>query len=170
MSCYVRKINRPKWNIANNLKDEIDINKLNADYLASCLKTQQGEISLWKIENEDEIDDVVVAISSMGDCIDKVDVVLVTDEQFQEIGISPINQPEGNSKIRDRHYKLIDLNYEKVGKLAKVIFYNIENDENSYKRISAPKVKSLLRKALENNEIELPNNSPLLEKLKENVT
>lgn len=165
MSYYVRKINRAKWNEAENLKNEEDINKLNADYLSTCLKTQQGEISLWKIEKKEELDDVVVAITSVGEYISKVDVVLLDENDLDKISIKPIKQPEGNSKIKDKHHKVENLNYEKIGKIAKIILHTIKNKNDNVKRISVPNVKRILLNAIEKGELKLPKESNLLKEL-----
>lgn len=165
MSYYVRKINRAKWNEAEALKDESDINKLNADYLATCLRTQQGVISLWKIENISEIKDVAVAICSIGEHIDKADFVLLDDKDLKSIGIMPINEPEGTSKIKENHYKVENLNYKKVGSLASLILSTINNKEDGYVRVKSSELRQFLLEAIKNDEIKLPLNEQLMTEL-----
>lgn len=165
MSYFVRKINRAKWNETEALKDETDINKLNADYLATCLRTQQGVISLWKIDDPSEIKDVAVAICSVGEHIDKVDFVLLDDKELQSIGIIPQNEPEGTSKIKEKHYKVENLNYKKIGSLACLILDTINNKENGYIRIKSPEVKQLLLEAIKNTELKLPLDEQLMTEL-----
>lgn len=169
MSYYIRKINRAKWKIAENLQEQEDINKLNADYLSTCLKTSQGQISLWKIEDVSQINDVVAAICSTGEHVNKVDFILLEENELSAIDILPINEPEGNSKIRENHYTIANLNYEKIGMLAKLIFNILENNENRYKRIQEPIVKKILIDAIENKEIKLPLHPTLMEELNINV-
>jgi len=155
MGYYVRKINRAKWNPSDNLSDKQDINKLEADFLSSCLKVQHGEISLWKINDESEINDVVTAIVSVGDYADKVDLILIDETDLNSAGINPINAPEGTSKIREQHYKLCDLNYETVGQVAKIIFSKIEIDATKCKRITARETQEIIKNAVTIGELDL---------------
>ncbi|MDD4187496.1 MAG: hypothetical protein PHX04_01820 [Bacilli bacterium] len=163
MSYYVRKINRAKWKTSEKLNDKEDVNKLEADFLSSCLKVQHGEISLWKIKDESEINDVVIAIVSVGDYADKVDLILIDENDLNNVDITPINAPEGNTKIREQHYKLCDLNYEAIGKVAKIIFNKIETDVTKCKRISARETKSIIINAVSTGELTLLPDSKLLE-------
>ena len=165
MSYYVRKINRAKWNESEALSNEEDINKLNADYLATCLRTQQGIISLWKIDNLCEINDVAIAICSTGEHVDKVDFALLDENELQKIGIVPINEPEGTYKIKDQHYMVDNLNYKKIGSLACLILNTINNKENGYIRISSSVIRQLLLEAINNNELKLPLNEHLMKEL-----
>lgn len=165
MSYYVRKINRAKWNESEALSNEEDINKLNADYLATCLRTQQGVISLWKIDDLCEINDVAIAICSTGEHVDKVDFALLDENELQEIGIIPINEPEGTYKIKEKHYKVENLNYKKLGSLAYLILNTINNKENGFIRIKSSIIKQLLLQAISNNEIKTPLNEQLRKEL-----
>lgn len=165
MSYYVRKINRAKWNESEALSNEENINKLNADYLATCLRTQQGVISLWKIDDLCEINDVAIAICSTGEHVDKVDFALLDENELREIGIIPINEPEGTYKIKEKHYKVENLNYKKLGSLAYLILNTINNKENGFIRIKSSIIKQLLLQAISNNEIKTPLNEQLRKEL-----
>ena len=133
--------------------------------MGTCLRTQQGIISLWKIDSVREINDVAIAICSTGEHVDKVDFALLDENELQEIGIVPINEPEGTYKIKDKHYKVENLNYKKIGNLACLILDTINNKENGYIRIKGPIVKQLLLEAIDNNELKLPLHEQLMNEL-----
>ena len=70
-----------------------------------------------------------------------------------------------NSKIKDKHHKVENLNYEKIGKIAKIILHTIKNKNDNVKRISVPNVKRILLNAIEKGELKLPKESNLLKEL-----
>jgi len=60
MALQVRKINKAKWLRA----DIVNSAEIPADAITNCLRTQQNNLSVWRIKSEDEIENAVIAISS----------------------------------------------------------------------------------------------------------
>lgn len=156
MQLLVRKINRSKWNNA-----EDDVFKLSSDAITSCLRTSRKTLSVWKINSENELDEAVLALASNFQKLESIDVVIldgnylleVTVEQEQTDGVTPV--PD----LVQNHIDLKDLNYYKVGLIAEHIIDRIK--QKKIKRYTITELKDILKKAIEQKRLKIEhlNNS-----------
>jgi len=150
MQLLVRKINRSKWNNADE-----DIFKLSSDAITSCLRSSRNTLSVWKIESENNLDEAVLALISNFQKLESIDIVTLDGdylikamvEQEQTEGITPI------SDLVDSHYDLKNLNYYKIGIVAEHIIQRIRL--NKVKRYTINELKIILKKAIEQDRLKI---------------
>jgi hypothetical protein len=150
MQLLVRKINRSKWNNADE-----DIFKLSSDAITSCLRSSRNTLSVWKIESESDLDEAVLALISNFQKLESIDIVTLDGdylikamvEQEQTEGITPI------SDLVDSHYDLKNLNYYKIGIVAEHIIQRIKL--NKVKRYTINELKRILKKAIEQHRLKI---------------
>jgi hypothetical protein len=162
----VRRINRAKWYAIPELNGEVGIDELHADFLSTCLKVEKkGKISLWKIESDDDLDEVIVAVTiEKSDSFGKLDFIKITPEELNEIGLTPENIPQGMTGYKDNHFELKDLNYKKIGDIAGIILGNLEA-EDRYIRKPERAMKNAYLSKMESGEINAAMNPMLIGKL-----
>lgn len=147
----IRKINKSKW-LQINILEEDDVT---ADAITNCLKTTKNTLSVWEIENEYDINDAVLAIVSNQDHIETIDVVILSDIELSNQGITIIAS-SGNTPIeslRDIHRDLTQLTYSKLGVIKDHIVERIRNDK--LKRYTKGQLKKILKNAIEQGLLEL---------------
>lgn len=150
MQLLVRKINRSKWNNADD-----NVFNLSSDAITSCLRTSRNTLSVWKIESEDELDEAALALASNFQKLEAVDTVIldgdylerVTIEQEQTDGITPITD------LVENHFDLKNLDYYKIGLVAEHIVQRIKI--NKVKRYTIIELKSILKKAVEQERLKI---------------
>lgn len=95
MSFLVRKITRSKWP-----DDFCELHDIKADAYTD-LRTTNNALSFWKIEEERELEDVMLALATGPNCsLEKVTVAWVDEEELQSKGIE-IETSEGDTVIDD---------------------------------------------------------------------
>lgn len=162
----VRKVTKSKWN--NQLSDDADLNLvITADAITGCLRTKLNTLSIWKVEN---VDDAILALASMNDSIVPIDYIVLSEAFFEKNSIKIENIiAESNpvEELREKHYDIIELNYESLGLLSREIASNIASDKMNYiKRCKPKEVKEILQKAITDGKLKLEDLSPnLKEKL-----
>ncbi len=147
----VRKISKSKWFQIDIRKD----NDVSADAITNCLKTTNNTLSVWSIENEDDIEKAILAIASNLDHIETIDIVILNDEVLQESGIKIITS-KGNTPIeslKEIHRDLSELTFSKLGNVKDHIVERIRNDK--LRRFTKGKLKKILRDAIEKGFLEL---------------
>jgi hypothetical protein len=148
MPYFVRKISMVKWipeeNIADNPFD------VSADAITADLRTKSNTLSVWQIENENNIEDAVLAIVSGFDKIDTFDVVWIEKEELDKRGIKFVQSPGDTpiSHLVDTHIDLSFLNYYCVGLVAESIIDTIKSKR--FKRYYKVDTKKLLKDAISN--------------------
>jgi hypothetical protein len=91
----VRKVNKAKWINADNVKEPPS-----ADAITGCLRTTNNTLSVWRINNETELEDAVLAIVSGQERLDTIDVIVLDDEHFIKCKIST-EETEGRTPVED---------------------------------------------------------------------
>lgn len=129
--------------------------KLPADAVTTDLRTTQNELSVWKIQDESQLDDVFVALASNCDSIGTMRVVMISDDALQNLQIEE-EECEGDTpdeSYNNLHCNMIHLNYESVGSLAMVIIDCLK-DKNVWKSKSRSEIRTLLCQAYQNNALD----------------
>lgn len=166
MAFLVRKVSRAKW------PDEIcSISELNADLMTADLRTTGNTLSLWRIENEEELQSAVLALaaSSKTSKIENVSVVWIPEELFSSKGIRIDNANVGDTVIFDlqnTHRDACDLTYKKLGDVAEIIM-NEMLKEGHYKKFTKSEIKTALSNAyLDDRITEEKCNEDLIQEIK----
>jgi len=150
MALLVRKISRGKWP-----DNPCSINCLQADAI-SDLRTQGNTLSVWRVENLNEIDEAVLALaaSSKTERIETITIVWEDEEVFLKKGITVNDTVEGDTVVTDlrpKHRDLSDLSYDSLGVISEIIMNSL-NSSNT-KRIPRQDVKKILVNAYKNDRI-----------------
>ena len=156
MSLLVRKIEKGKW-LQNDIVSGEDVS---ADAITNCMKTKKNTLSMWRIDNEAQIDDAVLAIVSAHHHLDAIDVVWINKDQLEEKGVSMQDTP-GNTPVDDlvdNHVDVLDLTYISLGKVAHCIVKCFH--DSSVERYTRVRLKKLLRKAIESGRLETGRVAP----------
>lgn len=150
-----RKITLKKW------ESSIQSNLLNtaADAITADLRTGDNKLSLWQCREIDkhsqDIIDTVLAIGSAADQINKMDIVLLAEEELrndsQVIEYSLDETPVIDLSIQ--HADLCEMNYRLLGRLAYRIRNAIINDRCF--RFSKGEVVDIIRNATQNERLDV---------------
>ncbi len=147
----VRKITKSKW-FQNDILNGAEVS---ADAITNCLKTTKNTLSVWRVDNEETIEEAVLAIVANQQYLETIDVVLLDEEYFLKYQIK-IENTEGNTIVEDlknTHVDLIELDYNSLGKVAKHIIESINNDKS--KRFTLAKLREIIQRAIENKRLKL---------------
>lgn len=157
MTIYVRKISKAKWPseeeiLAKEFDAEI-IPSVRADALTSCLKTSQNTLSVWAVENstDEEIEKAILALITNAklERLNRIQVVYFSKEEVLSLGL-PLEASDGDTVIESLsklHNDLVDLNYEKLGKVSQLIISSLRLE--SVKTYNEKKLKTMLLKAIQ---------------------
>ena len=102
---FIRKIDsRARWNPegCNTVKER-------AKVVAENLFREPGDLySIWLVSTDQELYSVVASLSEYRSSKNKnIDFIWMTEEELQEVGISPKNQPEGGClHARNLHFNV----------------------------------------------------------------
>ena len=146
----VRKINKAKWITGNKVKDPPS-----ADAITGCLRTTNNTLSVWRINDETELVEAVLAIVSGQDHLETIDVVVLDDEYFVKCNIST-EQTEGLTPVedlKDTHMDLCRLDFWSIGMIAEHIIENIR--KNKLKRFRESELTKIIKNAVLENRLEL---------------
>ena len=147
----IRKINKAKWFQVDIINDS----DVSADAITNCLTTSRNKLSVWNIENEDDIEQAVLAIASSLEHIETIDVIILNTDILREYDINIITST-GNTPIeslKEIHRDLSGLTFSKLGQIKEHIVERIRNDK--LKRYTKGKLKKLLLNAIDTGILEL---------------
>lgn len=153
MSLLVKKIDKGKW-LQNDIVNGQDVS---ADAITNCLKTSGNTLSTWRIGNEAQIDDAVLAIVSAHQHLDAIDVVWISQGQLSQYGIIMQDTPGLTPvfDLVDNHVDIVKLTYKALGTVAHCIV-KCFSDKN-IKRYTRSNLKKLLRSAIESERLDADN-------------
>lgn len=149
MSLFIRKINRNKWLQADQVPDDVS-----ADAITGCMRTQRNTLSVWEVQDENKIDEAVLAIVSAGDHLETIDVIQIDREHLEENRIDCI-QTEGRTPVEDlvgTHVDLCNLAYKELG----IIAYHIVDKfrQGKVERYTKTRLKGILKDAIQQQRLE----------------
>lgn len=156
MPLLVRKIDKGKW-LQNDIANGEDVS---ADAITNCLKTSGNTLSTWRIGNETQIDDAVLAIVSAHQHLDTIDVVLIKQDQLAEYDIILQDTP-GLTPVVDlveNHVDIAKLTYKTLGAVAHCIVESF--CKKNVKRYTRGSLKKLLREAIKSGRLYAENLEP----------
>jgi len=159
MSLLIRKINKAKWfqvDIVNN-------SDVSADAITNCLKTTDNTLSVWNIENEEYLNNAILAIVSNQDHLETIDIVIIDQDSLENKNVNIVISP-GNIpilKLIDTHRDITDLTYSKLGFVKDFIVESIRNDQ--LKRYTVGSLKKILKNAIEEGYLRKTDLKPSLQ-------
>ena len=147
----IRKINKAKWFQIDIMKD----NDVAADAITNCLKTTRNTLSVWNIENEDDIEKAVLAIASSLEHIETIDIVILNTDALLAFGIHIITSSGITpiESLKEIHRDLSGLTFSKLGQIKDHIVERIRNDK--LKRYTKGKLKKILLDAINKGVLEI---------------
>lgn len=129
MGYLVRMINKEQnWSQYQQGIPQID--QIKADSISE-LVTSDNCISTWYIDTPKNIDRAVLALASGFRNLDSIKLVLLDIEKLEKCGLTAKQSEEtGLTKAKGYekyHYDIIDLNYQRLGKLAQFIISTLHD-------------------------------------------
>ena len=158
---YLRKINRGKWPSENTIP-QAKLKDIPADTVVTELKTLDNKLSVWKIENDEDLVDAFIALASNSDYLGSIDAIKIDSEKMKnlefdsEIGDTPAK------KINEKHRNIINLNYINLGSVIEAIIDGFQNEQNIRKTRS--EIKDILKKACADGKVKLEDLSQDIQK------
>ena len=142
-----RKITRSKWED----RQDIGADEISADAVTADLRTHEKTLSFWRCgDGKHEVEDVVLAMASAGQRLDKIEVVWVADKVLRDAADQRLKSTNGRTPVADlvnQHVDLHGLDYARLGATAKCIVGALAKDQ--YRRLSKKEVKYILMKGIE---------------------
>lgn len=164
MPILVRRINRAKW---EQIINEDDSNDSSADAITNCLKTTNNDLSVWKIETEEQLDEAILALITGGQQakLSTLHYVLIQEEMLLNSGLM-LSETEGDTVVQNlkkAHRDISNLTYSRLGIVKNLILDCLANDKETF--ITKSKLKAFLKKAIADGKV---NKADLNQELVEN--
>lgn len=146
MSYLVRKIERSRWN-----GSDIAGSRIKADVVASCIRPNSSELSVWFAEDDAGIVQAKLAMLAAMNKLATVDLVILPIEEVQEAGLKVIATPPkvGPEKLKPLHRDIHDLDLDSLKAVAQIIQGHIVS--NKTERLTRETCKKMLQGAIQNN-------------------
>jgi hypothetical protein len=145
MSLLARKINRGRW----IRKPYLPETAIRADSVTD-LKTTNDELSLWRCEGNDDVDQVFLALAtgSHVTSFDTMDVVLLPEAELTNAGVLIVSVAGDTAveELKSRHVNLVRLDLERLGALAETLTEFVKRNE--VQRRTKGQISRLLQSAL----------------------
>lgn len=146
----IRKIDKAKW-----LNGDTPREPPSADAITNDLRTSKNTLSVWRINDEKELEEAVLAIVSGQDHLETIDVVMLDDDFFVKCSIAT-ETTKGQTPVADlvdTHRDVCQLDFWTIGMVAEHIVENIK--KNKLKRFTKAKLKQIIQNAIAKKRIEL---------------
>ena len=141
-----RKVTRAKWERTSGLKP----GEIPADAVTVDLRTRDNSLSLWRCGtgSEREVEDVLLALASGSERIEKMEIVWIDEQDLQSDGQSMADST-GLTPVKelvDRHVDLQHLDFERLGKVARLFVSALHGER--YRTATKRQIKDLLISAV----------------------
>ena len=148
-----RKITRPKWGD----QPIVGPAQIPADAVTVDLRTQRNSLSFWKCGDgtTSELEGPVLALASVMERIDKIDLVWVPQEELVAAD-QKLRSTKGRTLVADmvdQHADVYDLDYGRLGEIASCVVKAIAEDR--YRRFKIQDVRYLLVTAVRSGRVKL---------------
>ncbi|MBS1774732.1 MAG: hypothetical protein JSS64_00440 [Bacteroidetes bacterium] len=154
MPILVRRINRAKW---EQIINEDDASDSSADAITNCLKTTNNDLSVWKIENIEQLGDAILALITGGQQtkLSTLHYVLIREDVLLERGLN-LAESEGDTRVeslKNNHRDIANLTYNRLGIVKNIILDCLAEDTNKEAFFTRAKLKVLLKKAIDDGKV-----------------
>ena len=152
MSVLVRRINRAKW---QQIINEDDTSDSSADAITNCLKTTNNDLSVWKIDTIEGLENAILALitGSQQTKLSTLYYVLLDENVVLEKGLS-LKDSEGDTNVvslKNTHKDISKLTYQRLGIIKDLIIEQLENDDETF--FTKPKLKEILKRAIHEGKV-----------------
>jgi len=147
----VRKISQAKW---RTFAHE-DGKPVSADAVTGDLRTQNNNLSLWKISDLSEFREAALAIVSGHERLDTIDLVALDEAELSEVGLS-VRETFGATPVEELqriHRDVVSLTYEDLRPIAQAVISGIRQER--VKRISKKEILDIITDAIKNERLNL---------------
>ena len=151
MSLLIRKIDRNNWIRADTVPHETPADAITR----GCMKTKDNTLSVWEAQDENKIDEAVLAIVSACHHLEAIDIVQIDREHLEENEID-CRETDGDTPVKDlvnTHIDLSNLAYKELGIIAYHILDKFRQDK--VKRYTKTDLKQILKDAIEKQRLEI---------------
>lgn len=144
MSYLVRKIERSRWN-----GSDVAGSRIKADVVASCIRPNSSELSVWFAENEAAIVQAKLAMLAAMNKLATVDLVILPIGEITEAGLKVVSTlPKfGPERLKPLHRDIHDLDLDSLKVVAQIIQKHIANSKTV--RLTRETCKKMLQGAIE---------------------
>lgn len=126
----------------------------------SELKTDNNRLSVWVVEDDNDLDDAFIALGSNCEHIGTVTAVSICPEDLKDIEIEAVEGLTPTIGINEKHRDIMNLTYCSLGTVIKSIIVGL--NKGKYYRKNKAKMKELLVEAYKNNKLDIENMSSSL--------
>jgi|GEM_PF-4025696 len=149
MPYVIRAVDKiSKWNLG---KDYNSRKLVDADPIGH-LKTSNNELSVFVVDDLNDINHIVIALATTRDHFDKFHCVIAEKSELRKNRISMKHDTKtGNTPVRkanDQHWNLKNLKARDLEILAKIFLKSV-NKYGNFKTINQQKVKQLIKSKID---------------------
>ena len=122
------------------------------------LQTKENRLSVYRVESDEEAEQVVVALAANRDSLANLDYAVLDHEQLIETQLS-ICQQDGetpDSQVNKLHYDITNLTVGKLAQLAQVI------STSNHVRVPRKQLKEALKRAVDAGKLDRTQVKPRL--------
>ena len=162
---YIRKINGiNNWNPSKTML--YDGSFSSGDILFKELRTTKNTLSIWSFTNDHELKDVLVAIALNRDNIQKLNYMILDDDEISQLGIF-VEPEQGiadgltDNAILNRHHNLTKIDFWRLGYVSEY-FIELAKDENRHNSITEKRLFGLIRQSVDSGKINYDQMKPAM--------
>jgi hypothetical protein len=145
MGLLIRMIEKQKWEKVDLV--QLGYKKTPGDTITTELKTSANTLSLWFVDNVSELFKAVLALAVGRNKITRLDIMIFEEYDLVQNGLIVENTPENGhcpiEEYNDFHYDIINLDFEKLGKISELIISNLNLTEKCI-RFDKSKISDIL--------------------------
>ena len=155
---YLRKIIRGKWPAEGTIA-QATLRDIPADTVLAELQTDKNKLSVWKIENDQDLLDAFVALGSNSVSIGTIDAVKIDADCISDLKLDNEKGDTPTIGINEKHRNITELNYSTLGDVINSIILGIRSD-GGYVRKTKGEMKRLLVEAYRTNRLIMDQLAP----------
>lgn len=152
MAVLVRKFSSAKWEQVPSLRE----GAISADAITADLRTSSNTLSFWECKSSErqELERPILALAAGFEEPEKLDVVWIEKDRLTPRGIQHChtNGETPVASLRSLHVDLVELDYESLGQLAKLI--REAHLSEHWRRVTKQEVVKLVAEAVRRKEVD----------------
>lgn len=114
-----------------------------ADAITKCIVTDEDKLSCWEIDNTSQLESAILALitGKKQGSISSIDYILISSDELSKYNLSIKNSTEdadtAAESLKFLHRNIVDLDYEKLGKVQDLIIDSVKNGRKERKTQAA---------------------------------
>jgi hypothetical protein len=154
MSILVRRINRAKW---QQIINEDDASDVSADAITNCLKTTNNDLSVWKINTIEGLEDAILALITgrQQSKLSTLHYVLLEESVVLERGLI-LKESIGDTVIESlssTHKDISTLTYSRLGTVKDLILDKLKDNKETF--YTKAQLKGILKNAISTGRVNI---------------